>query len=40
VVEHLKAGKLRALAATGKTRIEPLPDLADHRGIRLQGFRT
>jgi tripartite-type tricarboxylate transporter receptor subunit TctC len=27
VVEHLKAGKLRALAATGKTRIEPLPDL-------------
>jgi tripartite-type tricarboxylate transporter receptor subunit TctC len=27
VVEHLKAGKLRALAATGKTRIVPLPDL-------------
>ena len=27
VVEHLNAGKLRALAATGKTRIAPLPDL-------------
>jgi tripartite-type tricarboxylate transporter receptor subunit TctC len=27
VVEQMKAGKLRALAATGKTRIVPLPDL-------------
>jgi tripartite-type tricarboxylate transporter receptor subunit TctC len=27
VAEHLKAGKLRALAVTSRTRIEPLPEI-------------
>jgi tripartite-type tricarboxylate transporter receptor subunit TctC len=36
LIEHMKAGKLRALAATSRTRIEPLPDLPT---VAEQGYK-
>ena len=39
-VPHVKAGKLRALAVTTRTRSPSMPDAADGRRIGLPGYET